>query len=103
MKYLFSLVLLLALGSFVFAEPKSLQAKFLGIEIGDYYHINVEDADGNQHSFFLSGDESFDPFIKDPEGHKGQWVDLRWHTLEKDIPEAGGKMKIDEAISIVEL
>jgi hypothetical protein len=103
MKYLLSLLLLLTLCSSAFAEPKHLEAKFLGIEIGDYYHINVEDADGNQRSFFLSDDESFDPFIKDPESHKGDRVDLLWHTIEKDIPEAGGKMTIDEAISIIKL
>ena len=97
-----SLLFTLALTISALAEPEVLQAKFLGIEIGDYYHINLEDAEGNQHSFFLSGDESFQQYIENPESYVNSWVKLQWHSVQKDIPEAGGMMEIKEAISIEE-
>lgn len=70
------------------------------VEVGDYYHIILKDDKGKEHSYFLSNHKSFDPLVNKPAAYKGKRVRLHWHSVEKEIPEAGGKMKIDEATSM---
>ncbi len=99
MKYLIVIcLLLLALPSS--ADLQTLQGTFVGVEVGDYYHLQIEDVKGQQRSFYMTEDPSFEPFIEQPESNKGLSVQVRWHTTEKDIPEAGGMMTVDEAVSI---
>lgn len=70
------------------------------VQVGDYYHLVVRDAKGKDHNFFVGKDKSFDALVKNPEKFKGRKVKVRWHTVEREIPEAGGKLKIDEATAV---
>lgn len=70
------------------------------IQVGDYYHIVIKDGKGKEHSFFVGKDKSFDGIVEKPEKFKGKKVRLHWHTIKKDIPEAGGPMQIDEATKL---
>ena len=77
-----------------------LEGTLVRFEMGDYAHISVRDKNGKEHDFFVGDDKSFDPIVGKPAKYKGKRVRVKWHTVTKDIPEAGGKMKIDEATSI---
>ncbi len=70
------------------------------VQAGDYYHLVVRDAQGKDHSFFVGNHKSFDALVDKPEKFRGKKVRVRWHSVEKHIPEAGGKMKIEEATSM---
>lgn len=70
------------------------------VQVGDYYHLVIRDGKGKDHSFFVGNHKSFDGIVEKPESFKGKKVRVHWHTVEKEIPEAGGKMKIDEATSL---
>lgn len=70
------------------------------VEAGDYYHLTLKDDKGKVHSFFLGNQKSFEPLLAKPAAYKGKKARVHWHSVEKNIPEAGGKMKIDEATSI---
>lgn len=84
----------------VLAEPQIMRGKLLGVEQGDYAHITVEDESGESHSFFVSNDSSFQQLLEFPEKFTDRQVEIRWQTVERNIPEAGGKQQIDEAMSI---
>lgn len=87
----------------VAAEPEVFPCVFLGIETGDYFHLVVEDTEGIDRRFFVFRDDpSLRPFLENPEAHLGQEIEVLWQTSERDIPEAGGKMTVDEALSIRE-
>lgn len=85
--------------SLVWAEPV-LTGIVKNVEVGDYYHILIQDSKGKEHSLFLGNHKSFDPIVAKPAAYKGKKVRVHWRTVEKNIPEAGGKMKIEEATSI---
>jgi hypothetical protein len=70
------------------------------VEVGDYYHIVLKDNKGKERSFFVGNHKSFAKLVDQPASYKGKKVRLHWHSVEKNIPEAGGKMKIDEATSM---
>jgi len=77
-----------------------LEGTLVRFEMADYGHISVRDKKGKEHDFFVSNDKSFNPIQEAPAKYRGKRVRVHWHTVVKDIPEAGGKMKIDEATSI---
>lgn len=93
------LLAFLLLASVAWADS-TLEGKFVRIETGDYSHIVVLDAKGKEHSYFVGNDKSFDPLIAHPEKFKNKRVRVRWHSVTREIPEAGGKLKIDEAVSV---
>ena len=82
------------------AEVRTLTGAFIDIEMGDYAHLLLEDAEGEQRSFFVSNDSSFDPFLEDPAKFKGRTITITWQSVTRTIPEAGGDMEIEEAVSI---
>ena len=97
-KTILAIFLLLQIAS---AQADSLlEGTLVRFEMGDYAHISVRDKNGKEHDFFVGNDKSFDPIVDKPAKYKGKRVRVKWHTVTKDIPEAGGKMKIDEATSI---
>lgn len=83
------------------AKPQWMEATFKGIEMGDYAHLLVETVEGEEQSFFIANDPSFQPYLDAPEEHEGEQVRILWQRVEKVIPEAGGKMEIEEALSIM--
>ncbi|MEW6281886.1 MAG: hypothetical protein AB1758_24990 [Candidatus Eremiobacterota bacterium] len=82
------------------AEQQTLVGTFVDLEWGDYAHITIRDARGEERSLWVGNDDSFKPVLEKPSAYKGKKVRVTWHTVTKDIPEAGGKMEIDEATSI---
>lgn len=101
MKRALVLVITLALMSLALAaDTSTMKATFLGIEQGDYFHLNVKDDKGEERSFWISSDDSFKPFLDKPESYAGKKVEVTWHRVKREIPEAGGEMEIDEAVSI---
>lgn len=95
-KTLSLLLLLTALAS----ADSLLTGTIQRLEMGDYAHLIVLDGKGKEHSFFVGNDKSFDKLVEAPEKFKGRKVRVHWRSVEKEIPEAGGKMKIDEATSM---
>ena len=97
-KTILAIILLLQVAS---AHADSLlEGTFVRFQMADYGHISVRDKSGKEHDFFVSNYKSFDPIADKPAQYKGKRVRVHWHTVLKDIPEAGGKLKIDEATSI---
>ena len=70
------------------------------VEVGDYYHLIIKDSKGKQQSYFMGNDKSFEGLVKKPQAYNGKKVRVHWRTINKDIPEAGRKMKIDEATRV---
>lgn len=98
---LFLLSGLVLLSAPTMAEVSTLTGTFVGVSMGDYAHLQVRDAKGQERSFFvLTGDKSFEPFLESPQNYRGRRIRLKWRRVERNIPEAGGPMEIDEAISI---
>jgi len=83
------------------SSSNTLDGTFVSFEQGDYTHLNVKDAQGKDRSFFvLTGDPSFSPFLAKPAAYKGKKVRVTWKEGVEDIPEAGGKMKVESATKI---
>lgn len=97
-KYL--LLFLLLLTCAITAKPQVVRGKFVGIETGDYQHLMMKDLKGQERSFFIGPDKSFDPFLHKPAQFKGRLIEVEWEKKEADIPEAGGKMTIEQATRI---
>ncbi|MBS2038899.1 hypothetical protein JST97_28210 [bacterium] len=92
-------MLLILCSHYAFADSV-LTGVIQNVEAGDYFHVVIKDAKGKEHSFFLGNHKSFDPLVAKPNAYKGKKARVHWHSVEKNIPEAGGKMKIEEATSI---
>lgn len=70
----------------------SMEGTFLGIEQGDYTHLQIKDKKGKQDSFIvLRPDKSVQSFLDNPVKLKGRKIRVFWK--EATIPEAGGKEK----------
>lgn len=77
------------------------EGTYVGIEQGDYFHLNIVTDKGDEVSYFiLHPDKTFDPFLKNPEKFAKKKVRVTWESKEENIPEAGGKMQVDSALSI---
>lgn len=82
-------------------KAKTLEGTFLGIEQGDYFHWKMKTADGEERSFFiLKPDESVDKMVDKPEGFVGKKCRITWKTSTENIPEAGGKMEVEQILSV---
>jgi uncharacterized protein YjiS (DUF1127 family) len=102
------LILLLALGISVVGAvaaqqkkpdrikaTKTIKAKFVGFEAGDYLHAIVQRADGERVSFFVQkpGLEYFLALKKD------DTLDLTYQVVDTFIPEAGARQTIERLIA----
>jgi hypothetical protein len=94
------LLLLVLLLSSLAGADQVLTGVIREVQVGDYYHLVVRDARGKDHSFFVGNHKSFNALVDKPEKFRGKRVRVHWHSVEKHIPEAGGKMKIEEATSM---
>ncbi|MBL9142922.1 MAG: hypothetical protein JNM99_04490 [Verrucomicrobiaceae bacterium] len=82
-------------------KAKTLEGTFLGIEQGDYFHWNMKTADGEERSFFiLKPDESVNKMVDKPEAFVGKKCRITWKTSTENIPEAGGKMEVEQILSV---
>lgn len=82
-------------------EVKTFQGTFVEVEQGDYFHLNCKDAKGQVRSFWMiAPSPTFDPLLETPEKFRGKKIEVKYHTVKRDIPENGGPMELDEVISI---
>lgn len=78
-----------------------IEGSFLGIEEGDYFHWNMRDATGRERSFFiLNPDSTVDKVIANPEAFVGKKCRISWQRSEETIPEAGGKMQVEQILRV---
>jgi hypothetical protein len=74
---------------------------FAGIEEGDYFHWNMRTTGGEEVSYFiLHPDASVDRVLEDPAAYVGRRCRVTWKKSTEDIPEAGGKMQVEQILSV---
>lgn len=77
---------------------------FAGTEEGDYFHLDLQQADGEIQTFFvITRDASVDPFLNEPLKAKGKKIRVHWIEKMQDIPEAGGVTRLKVCQKIEEL
>lgn len=77
---------------------------FSGIEEGDFFHLDLEQADGEILTFFvITRDKSVDPFINDQAKERGKKIRVHWTEKMQDVPDAGGiiRLKVCDRIEIL--
>ena len=83
------------------AAVNTLVGTYTSTEQGDYMHANITGEDGKDYSFFFAPD--LDPARSD-EMVEGLWdgkkITCTWRTANRDIPESGGMMELEEIVSI---
>lgn len=95
------LLMTLMLGASASAQPsQKMEGTFVRIDQGDYSHLILKDQAGKERDFFLWNGGKFDQLLDKPETYKGKRVQITWRNVTRNIPEAGGKMQLDEATSI---
>lgn len=83
------------------AAAKVTEGTFTGIEEGDYFHWNMKSKDGQQVSLFiLKPDASVDKVLENPEAYVGKKCRVTWKKNTENIPEAGGKMEVEQILSV---
>lgn len=74
---------------------------FRSIEQGDYAHWKMTDAKGREVSFFvLQPDKELEKVLANPKKFSGRRCRVTWKTTMEEIPEAGGKMKVDQITAV---
>ena len=80
---------------------KSAEGTFVRIDEGDYFHWVMTDKKGEEVSYFImSPDASVDKVIEEPGKFVGKKCRIQWKTSTENIPEAGGKLEIDQILSV---
>ncbi len=77
---------------------------FSGVEEGDFFHLDLEQADGEVVTFFvITRDKSVDPFLNDPAKETGRKIRVHWTEKMQDVPDAGGiiRLKVCDRIEIL--
>jgi len=83
------------------AKTQQQEGVFIGIEEGDYFHWQLRTAQGEEVSYFiLQPDASVDQVVEDPGSYLGRRCVITWQKSMEDIPEAGGKMEIEQIMSV---
>lgn len=80
---------------------KIAEGTFVRIEEGDYFHWNMKSNSGEALSFFImKPDASVDKVIDNPEAYVGKKCRVTWKKSTENLPEAGGKMEIEQILSV---
>lgn len=83
------------------SKVQNTEGVFTGIEQGDYAHWKIRTAAGEELSFFvLRPDASIEKVLEKPEAFVGRKCRVTWKTSTENIPEAGGKMEIEQILSV---
>jgi|GEM_PF-721808 len=83
------------------AAAKLTDGTFLGIEEGDYFHWKMRTVDGDEVSYFImKPDASVDKVLENPAAYTGKKCRVTWKKSTENIPEAGGKMEIEQILSV---
>lgn len=80
---------------------QSASGVFLGIEQGDYAHWKMRLTNGKEVDYFiLRPDATIEAVLANPEARVGQKCRIQWKTTTENLPEAGGKQAVDQAVSV---
>lgn len=83
------------------AKTQVTEGIFLGIEQGDYEHWNLRTSTGKELSLFvLQPDSSLDKALENPQAFTGKKCKVTWKKSIEDIPEAGGKIEVEQILSV---
>jgi len=85
------------------AKPKTAltaEGTFTGIEQGDYMHWKMHTKAGDVSYFILKPDASVEKVLKNPKPFTGRKCRITWKKTTENIPEAGGKMEIEQIVSV---
>lgn len=83
------------------AKEQRLEGTFVRIDEGDYFHWVMKSKSGEEQSFFIfKSHASIDAVIDSPEAYVGKKCRIFWKKSTEDIPEAGGKMEIDQILRV---
>jgi hypothetical protein len=83
------------------AALQTMEGTFLGIEEGDYAHWMMRTKDGGETSFFvLRPDASVEKVLESPDKYKGKKCRIQWKSSMENLPEAGGKTKVEQILSV---
>lgn len=82
------------------AAANTTEGTFLGLEEGDYTHWRMKSG-GEEVSFFvLQPDKSVEKVIEEPSKFKDRKCRVRWKETVENLPEAGGRTKIRQVVSV---
>ena len=82
-------------------KVKILEGTFVRIDEGDYFHWVLKTTNGQERTFFiLKPDASVDNVLEAPEGYVGKKCRITWKASQEQIPEAGGKIEIEQVLSV---
>lgn len=83
------------------AVVKTTEGTFLRIDEGDYFHWIMKTKDEVEKSYFIiKTDAAVDKVVAEPEKFVGQKCKIQWKESNEVIPEAGGKIKIEQILSV---
>lgn len=83
------------------ASARALSGTFLGIEEGDYAHWQMRTDGGEERSFFiLRPDSSVEKVLAKPKSFQGRKCRVQWKESTENIPEAGGKITVEQILSV---
>lgn len=83
------------------AATRTTDGTFIGIEEGDYAHWLMRTASGKDVSFFiLHPDASVEKILENARAYQGRKCRATWKESTENIPEAGGRMKIEQILSV---
>ncbi|MCB1278892.1 hypothetical protein [Prosthecobacter sp.] len=83
------------------AATQVVEGTFVGIEEGDYFHWNMRTKAGEELSFFiLKPDASVEKVLENADAYAGRKCRVTSKKSMENIPEAGGKMEIEQILSV---
>ena len=83
------------------AAAKTVDGTFAGIEEGDYAHWTMRAKNGEDLSFFiLKPDASVEKVLENPDAFAGRKCRVTVKKSMETIPEAGGKMEVEQVLSV---
>lgn len=83
------------------AVPLTVDGVFVGVEQGDYAHWKIKTKDGAERSFFvLQADANIEKVLESPKPYEGKSCRVTWKKSMEEIPEAGGKMEIEQLVAV---
>lgn len=83
------------------AALRTSEGAFVSVEQGDYAHWNMRLKNGEEFSLFiLRPDASVEKVIGDPKRYRGKRCRVKWKKSTQNIPEAGGKIEVEEIVSV---
>jgi hypothetical protein len=83
-------------------KTQILEGTFVRIDEGDYFHWVIKPTEGEERSFFILNppDASVDKVVEEPAAFVGKKCRITWKASKEEIPEAGGKIDIEQVLSV---